>query len=261
MLSPVPFATLGELSFFTLVMGRVAGIFAATPMFGGKAVPMRVKSGMAFVMTIVLFPVIRQSLPELPTDSVSLIILVIRETLVGISLGLLSQAIFAAVEFGGQLVGIQIGFSMVNLFDPTMGSQISVISVFQTMLATLLFMSLGVHHFFIRSIVESYQLLPLGGWHMSGPMLQFVTSTMTGLFVLAIKLAAPVMVSLMAATVVLGIMARIFPQMNVFIISMPLNIGVGFLILGTSLMVFMHTLEGAFGQLTQQIKALFKVLA
>ncbi|GAM09682.1 flagellar biosynthetic protein FliR [Geobacter sp. OR-1] len=95
---------------------------------------------------------------------------------------------------------------------------------------------------------------------MDGPVLQFVTGIVTGMFVLAIKLAAPVMVALMAATVVLGIMARIFPQMNVFIISMPLNIGVGFLILGSSLLVFMHTLEGAFGQLTRQIKVLFKVL-
>lgn len=261
MLSPLPFATLGELSFFTIVMGRVAGIFAATPIFGGKAVPMRVKAGMAFVMSMVLFPVIRHNLPELPSDSVSLIILVIRETLIGMTLGLISQAIFAAVEFCGQLVGIQIGFSMVNLFDPTQGGQISVIAVLQTLLATLLFMALGVHHFFISSIVESYQLLPLGGWHMSGPLLQYITGTMTGIFVLGIKLAAPVMVSLLAATVVLGIMSRIFPQMNVFIISMPLNIGVGFLILGTSLMVFLHTLEGSFGQLTQQIKVLFKLLA
>jgi flagellar biosynthetic protein FliR len=256
----VPFATLGEFSVFTLVMGRVAGIFAATPMFGGKAVPMRVKSGMVFIMTLVLFPVVRQSLPEIPTDTVSLAILVMRETLIGITLGILSQYIFAAVEFCGQLVGIQVGFSMVNLFDPTMGGQVSVIAVFYSMLATLLFMALGVHHFFIRAIVESYQLLPLGGWHMSGSLLQFMTTIMTGMFVLAMKLAAPVLAAIFATTVVLAIMSRIFPQMNVFIVSMPLNIGVGFLIIGSSLIIFMHTLEASFGQLTRQLKALFKVL-
>lgn len=242
-------------------MGRIAGILAATPMFGGKGVPMRVKSGMAFVMTLLLYPIIRQSLPELPTDSVSLMILVVRETLIGITLGILSQAIFAAVEFCGQMVGIQIGFSMVSLFDPTMGGQISIIAVFQTMLATLLFMVLGVHHVFIRSIVESYQLLPLGNWHMSAGLLQFITTTVTGIFILGLKLAAPVLVSLLATTIILGIMARIFPQMNVFIISMPLNIGIGFLFLGTSLILFLHTLEGAFGHLAQQIKALYRLLA
>lgn len=242
-------------------MGRVAGIFASTPMFGGKAVPMRVKAGMAFVMTMVLYPVIRGHIPPLPTDSLSLIILVIRETLIGISLGLISQAIFAAVEFCGQMIGMQMGFTMVSLFDPTMGAQTAVIAVFQTLLATIIFMALGAHHIFIRSIVESYQLLPMGNWHMSGPLLQFITSIVTGVFILGIKLAAPVLVALLATTIILGIMARIFPQMNVFIISMPLNIGIGFLIIGASLMLFNHTLEIAFGQMGHQIKALFKILS
>jgi flagellar biosynthetic protein FliR len=239
----------------------VAGIFAATPILGGKGTPMRVKAGIVLVMTLVLFPVLRGNLPALPHDSISLGILVVRETLIGITLGLVSQAIFAAVELCGQIVGIQIGFSMVNLFDPAMGSQISIISVFQSLLATLLFLSLGAHHIFLRAITESYQLLPLGNWHTSAPLLEFITGIISGVFVLGIKLAAPVMVSLLAATVVLGIMARIFPQMNVFIISMPLNIGIGFLILGTSLLVFLHTLQGSFGQIQQQIKALFRVLA
>jgi len=256
----LPFATVGEFAFFTLVMGRIAGIFAATPMFGGKAVPMRIKAAIALAMTLLLYPVIRVKLPELPTDSVSLFLLVIRETLIGITLGLVSQAIFAAVEFCGQLVGIQIGFSLVSLFDPSMGTQVSIIAVFQTMLATLLFMTLEVHHIFIRSIVESYQVVPLGSWHMSGPLLQFMTNILTGMFVLGVKLAAPVMVSLLASSVVLGIMSRIFPQMNVFIISMPLNIGVGLLILGSSITIFLHTLERAFGQLSHQIKALFRLL-
>ncbi len=241
-------------------MGRVAGIFAATPMFGGKAVPMRIKAGIALAMTLLLYPVIRVKLPELPADSVSLFLLVVRETLIGITLGLVSQAIFAAIEFCGQLVGIQIGFSMVSLFDPTMGTQVSIISIFQTLLATLLFMTLEVHHVFIRSIVESYQVVPLGSWHMSGPLMQFMITIVTGIFVLGIKLAAPVMVSLLAASVVLGIMSRIFPQMNVFIISMPLNIGLGLLILGASLSIFLHTVEGSFGQLSHQIKALFRLI-
>jgi flagellar biosynthetic protein FliR len=222
---------------------------------------MRVKAGIALSMTLLLYPVIRVKLPQLPTDGVSLFLMVVRETLIGITLGLVSQAIFAAVEFCGQLLGIQIGFSMVSLFDPSMGTQVSIIAVFQTMLATLLFMTLEVHHIFIRSIVESYQVVPLGSWHMSGPLLQFLTNIVTGIFVLGVKLAAPVMVSLLAASVVLGIMARIFPQMNVFIISMPLNIGVGLMILGTSITIFLHTLESAFGQLGYQIKALFRLLA
>jgi flagellar biosynthetic protein FliR len=261
MFPALPFSTLTEFSFFTLVVSRMAGIFAATPMFGGKAVPMRIKSALALVMALLLYPVIRTKAPELPGDSISMMLLIVRETLVGITLGLVSQAIFAAVEFCGQLIGMQMGFSIVSLFDPSQGTQTPILSVVQTLLATLLFMALGVHHFFINSLVESYQVLPLGGWHMSGELLKFVTGTATTIFTLGVKLAAPVMVALLAATVLLGIMARIFPQMNIFIISMPLNIGIGFLILGVTLMSFLHTLERSFATLTLQIKALFRLMA
>jgi len=260
MFPSLPFSTVTEFSFFTLVMGRIAGIFAATPIFGGKMVPMKVKAGLTFVMTLVLYPVIRVKMPELPTDSVFLVLLIIRETLIGITLGLVAQAIFSAVEFCGQLVGTQMGFSIVSLFDPTQGTQTPILSVFQALLATLLFMALGVHHVFIRAIVESYQAIPVGGWHMSEELLKFMSAVITNIFVLGVKLAAPVMVALLVTTVVLGIMARIFPQMNVFLVSMPLNIGLGFLILGMTLLSFLHTLENSFGVVAQQIKVLFRLL-
>lgn len=261
MISPsLPFSTVYEFSFFTLVLGRVAGIFAATPIFGGKMVPMRVKAGIALAMTLLLYPVIRTKVPQLPVDSVSLVILVIRETLIGITLGLVSQAIFSAVEFCGQIIGMQMGFAIVSLFDPSQGTQTPILSVLQTLLATILFMALGVHHIFIRSIVESYQLIPPGSWHMSGELLKIVTSLISGIFVLGVKLAAPVMVSLLAATVLLGIMSRIFPQMNVFILSLPLNVGLGFLILGMTILSFMHSLEKSFSDIPFQIKTLFRVL-
>ena len=105
------------------------------------------------------------------------------------------------------------------------------------------------------------QLIPLGAWHMSGELLKFLIDTSTGIFIIGIKLAAPVLVALLATSVALGIMARSFPAMNVFMVSMPLNIGIGFLILGISLPVFLHVLQGAFGAWREQMKILFKLLA
>ncbi|KAF0219405.1 MAG: flagellar biosynthetic protein [Geobacteraceae bacterium] len=261
MFPSLPFSTLNEFTLFTLVLGRMAGIFSAIPLFGGKAVPMKIKAAIMLVMTLVLYPVLKVQPLQLPGDTVSLILLIIRETLIGITLGLLSQVIFTAVEFCGQLVGMQMGIAIANLFDPTTERQVSTMAVFQNLLAMLLFMSMGVHHVFIRSIVESYQVIPVGGWHISGELVQFFIGSIGSVFVLGIKLAAPVMVSLLATSVVLGIVARSFPQMNVFMVSMPLNIGIGFLILGLSLLVFLHTLENAFNGITLQIKTLFKLLS
>lgn len=254
------FISLSQFTLFTLVLGRMAGIFAALPLFGGERVPMSIRAAAILAMTLVCFPILSITSPTLPSDFISLFLLIISETLIGITLGITAKALFGAVDFCGQIVGMQMGFSMSSLLDPSMG-QVPLMSVFQTLLASLLFLTLGVHHVFIRAMVDSYALIPLGGWHMSSDLIAFLIDTTAGIFILGIKLAAPVMVALLATSVVLGIMARSFPQMNIFMISMPLNIGIGFLALGLSLLVFMRTLEMAFGGLSQQIRTVFRLLS
>ena len=256
----VPVPPPAEFALFTLVLGRMAGMFSAIPLFGGRSVPTRIKAATVFAMALVFFPLVRAKLPQLPADPVSLGLLVVRETLVGLSLGLLAQVIFSAVEFCGQIIGTQMGFTASTLFDPTMGAQVSTMSVLQNLIATLLFMTLGLHHVFIRAIVESYGIVPVGGWQMSGELFRFVVAATTGVFILAIKLAAPVMASILAATMALGVMARAFPQMNIFMLSFPLNIGLGLIILGVTLQVFMRTLGQSFDGLGQQITALLRIL-
>lgn len=257
--SVLPFATISDFTFFTLVLGRVAGIFAAIPVFGGRRVPVNIRAALILSMTLVLFPVVRGHIPQLPNDTISLVILIIRETMVGLTLSLLSQVIFAAVSFCGQMAGTQMGLSIASVFNPDIG-QVTVISNLQDLIATLLFLSLGIHHVFIRAIVESYSVIPVGAWHMSEGLISTLVAATSGLFILAIKLAAPVMVALLAAGVVLGIMARSFPQMNVFMISFPLNIGIGFIVLGFTLLAFSSTLAQAFNNISGQISLLFRLM-
>lgn len=261
MFDSLPLANLGQLTTFALVLARVAGLFAAIPMFGSRIVPGRVKAPLIFAMALLIFPIVSPAVVPAAGDSISLSLLVIRETLIGLTLSLLSQFIFAAVEFCGQLVGTQMGISMAALFDPNTQSNVPTMAMFQGVLATLVFLALGVHHFFITGIVESYRVIPLGAWHASGGLMKFLIDTSSGIFLISIKLAAPVSVALLATSVALGIVARSFPAMNVFMVSMPLNIGIGFLILGLSLPVFVRVLQGAFGDLVAQMRLLFSLLA
>jgi flagellar biosynthetic protein FliR len=260
MFSLPPFLSLNEFTLFTLVLGRVAGIFSSLPLFGGERVPMNIRVVLTLALTLVCFPILKLSPQTLPSDFPSLFLIVVAETLIGFTLGIVAKSVFGAVEFCGQIVGMQMGFSMASLFDPAMGQQ-QLMSLFQSLLAMLLFMTLGAHHVFIRAMVESYALIPIGGWHMSGELIAFLVATTSGIFVLGVKLAAPVMVALLATSVVLGVMARSFPQMNIFMISMPLNIAVGFMVLGLSLLVFLHTLELSYGSLVLQIRNVFKLLS
>lgn len=257
--SPLP--SPADIFLFALILCRIAGLFAALPVFGGKRLPTRIKIVAVMAITLVCLPILQLTPPPVPKDAFTIGLMVMREMLIGLTLAFITQVIFAAVEFSGQVIGMQMGFSIANVIDPSMGNQTQIMSVMQTLLATLFFLSLNIHHTFIRAIVDSFSIIPLGGWHMSEALLKFLVQVTSDVFILGIRLAAPVMVTLLLTSVVLGVMARAFPQMNVFMVSFPLNIGLGFLVLGATLLLFFHVLELAFGQLHNQVETIFRLMA
>lgn len=256
--SPLP--STSDIFLFSLVLCRIAGLFAALPVFGGRRLPTRIKIITVLAITVVCMPILRITPPSVPGDIFGMGLLVMQEMLIGVTLAFVTQIIFAAVEFCGQIIGLQMGFSISSVIDPTMGNQVQIMSVMQTLLATLFFLSLNIHHVFIRAIVDSFTVIPLGGWKMSEALLSFLVKSTSDVFILGIRLAAPVMVTLLLTSVVLGVMARAFPQMNVFMMSFPLNIGLGFMVLGLTLLLFFHVLEIAFGNLAGQVTTIFRLL-
>jgi flagellar biosynthetic protein FliR len=257
--SPLPGPS--EIFLFALVLCRIAGLFAALPVFGGRRLPNRIKIVAVLAITMVCLPILPIIPPAVPDNLLTMGLLVLREVMIGLTLAFITQIIFAAVELSGQIIGLQMGFSIASVIDPTMGNQMQIMSVMQSLLATLFFFSLNIHHAFIRAIVDSFSIIPLGGWKMSEQLIHFLVKVTSDVFILGVRLAAPVMVALLLTSVVLGIMARAFPQMNVFMVSFPLNIGLGFMVLGMTLLLFFHVLEIAFGNLTGQVATLFRLLA
>jgi flagellar biosynthetic protein FliR len=247
--------------FFALVLSRVAGIFSAIPVFGGRTIPLHIKVVIILMITLVCYPALSITAPVVPTDTFTLALLVLREVMVGVTLGFITKVIFSAVEFSGQIIGMQMGFTISSIIDPSQGTQTQLMSVMQSLLATLLFLSMNIHHLFIRTIVDSFRIIPLGGWHLNAEIIAFLVKGTSEILILGIRLAAPVMVALLLTSVTLGIMARAFPQMNIFMISMPLNIGVGFVVLGLTLTIFFHVLTTAFGSVSGQIETLFRLMS
>jgi flagellar biosynthetic protein FliR len=213
------------------------------------------------MITLVCFPTLSVAVPQMPSDAFSLALLMFSEVMIGLTLAFITQIIFAAVEFSGQIIGMQMGLTISSIIDPSQGTQTQIMSVIQTLFATLMFLSLNIHHLFIRAIMDSFKVIPLGGWHLSGELVNFLVMRTADIFIIGIRLAAPVMVALILATVALGIMARAFPQMNIFMISLPLNIGLGLVVLGMTLTIFFHVLEVSFGNLKNQIDVLYRLMA
>ncbi len=257
--SPLP--TPADIFLFALILCRIAGLFAALPVFGGQRLPANIKIVVVLAITLVCLPILRLTPPPVPQDAFGVGLMILREMLIGLTLAFVTQVVFSAVEFCGQIIGMQMGFSIASVIDPSMGNQTQIMSVMQSLLATLLFLSLNIHHVFIRAIIDSFSIIPLGGWQMNEALIRFLVGVTADVFILGIRLAAPVMVTLLLTSVVLGVMARAFPQMNVFMVSFPLNIGLGFVVLGATLLLFFHVLEISFGALSGQVQMLFRLMA
>ena len=256
-----PLPSPSDIFLFALILCRIAGLFAALPVFGGKSLPVNIKIVVVLAITLVCLPILRIAPPPVPKDAFGVGLMILREMLIGLTLAFVTQVVFSAVEFSGQIIGMQMGFSIASVIDPAMGNQTQIMSVMQTLLATLLFLSLNIHHVFIRAIIDSFNIIPLGGWQMNEALIRFLVRVAADVFILGIRLAAPVMVTLLLTSVVLGVMARAFPQMNVFMVSFPLNIGLGFMMLGATLLLFFHVLELSFGTLGGQVQMLFQLMA
>lgn len=258
----LPFPTPREVIIFALVLSRVAGLFSAIPVFSGRALPTRIKTVVVVMITLCCYPALQITPPsEIRYDAISLGLLIFREVMIGLTLSFITRIIFSAVEFSGQIIGMQMGLTISSIIDPSFGNQTQIMSVLQSLLATLLFLSLNIHHVFINTIVDSFRVIPLGNWHLTPDILSFLIKGTADILILGIRIAAPVMVALLLTSVVLGIMARAFPQMNIFMVSMPLNIGLGLIVLGLTVTIFFHVLQVAFGTITEQTDLLFRLMA
>jgi flagellar biosynthetic protein FliR len=254
------FVPLHQFQDFLLCLARVISLIAAIPAFAGIQMSGQIKIGLAVMTSLLLFPAMA---PYTPKESLSLTelgLLVVNEVLLGTLIGLASQMVFAAASFGGTVIGYQMGFAAANIFDPQTTQQLSLMSQFVNILTLLIFLALDVHHYFFRAIVESYVLLPPGPLDFSHGVVQELMRLASQMFALGVKLSAPVLALLLLANLVLGILARVFPQLNVFMLSFPLNIGIAFVVMGLTLGASFAVLRREFDTLIVNIFNLMQLL-
>ncbi len=232
-----------KLETFLLISFRAAGLFIIAPIIGHRLIPPIIKAGLAIILAIVLIPVASQaSIPQI--DSIWVLAgLAAKEMLVGFIIGFFFSILFTSVQMAGNLVGYQIGLAIVNVMDPDSGSEVSIIGEFWFIVAALIFLTIDGHHAIISAFADSYRLIPVGVFNFNGSAGEFIIRFSAYSFVMAIKLAAPVVITLFLTEVALGVVARTAPQMNIFIVGLPLKIGVGFLVMATSLPVFRFVID------------------
>jgi flagellar biosynthetic protein FliR len=245
--------TIAGFQLFLVCLARMAAMLGTLPVFGSGTAPVRVRVGLSVMLALVIFPVVEPHLPPPDFSPAALLLLILGETLLGLMVGFTAQLVLTAVELGGTNFGYKLGFAAANVYDPQNQRQVELISQYQNVVAILIFLALDVHHLVIRAIVRSYELLPPGGIDVGGEAIPFLMSLVGRMFTLGIQISAPLLAVLILASLVLGILARVFPQLNVFMLSFPLNIGVGFLVMGLTLSLVALVVGREFGLLPERI--------
>lgn len=245
---------------FLLCLARVLALITAIPVFTGSQFAGQIRVGLAFATTLLLFPLMSPHTPEVPFTFAGFGLLMVHELLLGALLGLIAQLIFAGVTFGGTIIGYQMGFAAANIFDPQTTQQLSLMSQFQNIIALLFFLAFDVHHLFFKVIVESYTVLPPGLFNFHGEAVPRLSELAGHMFVLGVKFSAPVIVMLLLSNLVLGVLTRVFPQLNVFMLSFPKNIGVAFLVIGLTMNVTATILRQEFDTMGVNFLEFFHLL-
>jgi flagellar biosynthetic protein FliR len=249
---------------FTFLFLRIGTIFIMIPAIGERTVPLRVKGGVAILISLLLLPIVDVKLPDLHSESEAeiflLVIAMCSEVMIGIVIGFATKIIFTGIRFAGEMIGIQIGFSIVNVIDPISSTQVSVISEFLYLIALLVYLAVDAHHTFILAIADSYRFVSPFAYHFSGSLMQYILLFSKELFVTAIKISAPVMAVLFFTNVALGIVARTVPQINIFIVGFPLQIAVGLTIFGLMSPFFVNLVQGLLARLAIGVNTLLRLM-
>jgi flagellar biosynthetic protein FliR len=214
---------------FGLLLVRPGVVVMLAPGFGGRQIPTMVKIGLTVMIAVALVPSV--TLPAIGNSGLALVIL--REVAVGLSLAFALQALIGGVEFAGHLASYQIGFSYGATIDPISGVRSTMLVSLYGMLATLVFLGVNGHHALLRALAMSYDGVPVGAVRVSASLVTAVRELLAMVFVVALRLAAPVLIVLLIVELTIGLISRAAPSLSFMVIGYPIRIVVGLFIVGT----------------------------
>src|SRR5690554_2627237 len=221
---------------FFMVLARVGGLMVFAPFLGSGAIAPTIRIVFSFAFSIVLFPLVQEQVPETSINFLALVLLLAGELLIGMVLGFVGQLLLASLQIAGQVMGVQMGFGVINIIDPQTQVETPVLSILYNLIGILLFLSLNAHHWFIEAIVASYELVP--GFGFSSGLFDLLMKSTAGMFLLAVQIAAPVVAILLIVDILIGIVGRMAPQIHVLIIGMPAKSLIGFIFLAATMHAF-----------------------
>ena len=252
---------INTLPLFLLVFMRATSFFITAPIFSTKSVPNRFKVGLGFFIALLVTAGIDTE-SSLTLD-LNFMIFIIKELFIGLALGFIASLILYTVQVAGAFIDFQMGFAIANVIDPQTRAQVPIIANFKYMLALLFLVTVDGHHMMLDGLVKSYEILPadtLLKQIESESLARFIAEVFADMFFAAFQLSLPIVASLFLVDVALGLLARAVPQVNIFVIGLPLKIFVGFILILVTIPTFFFLLRGVFREMIDTMGQLIQIL-
>lgn len=241
-----------------LVFLRMLGFFTIVPIFFPKGFPNIAKAPLILVISYILMPGINYSELNI-TSNLALIALVANELITGLTLGFVTNLVFFSIRMAGQFIDVQIGFSMINLFDPSTNSNTTLLENLMYWCSLILFFLVDGHHMLIRALVESYKAISLGSFLLSPESFTLILKAFTEFFALGLKIAIPLVLIILITDIVLGLIGRTVPNLNLMILGLPIKILVGLIGFTIILPILFKIIVSSFGNIEEVLKGFFKL--
>jgi flagellar biosynthesis protein FliR len=254
-----PLESLEQMQGFFWVLMRVSIIVFLIPLFGARGVPSLWKAGLSMILAIVLMP----SLPPVagyPDTAPEIIIAFVSETMLGLILAVTVRMFFTSIQMAGHFMSFQMGFSMARAIDPQAEVQDSVLTELMYILTVLMFFTMDGHHIFLRALASSFQTIPPGGVSFDSSIGGILVSISGEMFLIGLKLAAPMVIALFLSNLCLGIIARTVPQVNILMVGFPVNITIGLVFLIFTFSNMTPFLEALFARIGEAMTALIRLM-
>lgn len=227
---------------------RITSIMMVVPVYGYTAIPVTIRMALSFLVTCFIFPLHPEIAVTFGSGIIEFFGAVVKEVVIGVSVGLVTTFIFHGIMFAGHVIGHSMGFTMINVLDPQTQANVPIISQILNLFVIILFLLVGGHHFLIMAIDEMFVRIPIGAGVLTSELVEGFTRLSADIFVIGVKLGAPVLVAILVTEFVLGFLARTVPQMNVWILGFPLKIGVGLFTMALSLPMMVYLFTKMYGK-------------
>ena len=228
---------------FAMVLTRISAFFLVLPVFGWRSIPIRVKVAMTVLMAF-FFMMTQPAVKGGPVSTLEAILLMANEATYGLALGLVGATLFSVVRFAGRIIERQMGMAIANIVDPLTGDRTQPLASLLEMIFIVLFLSANGHHLFLLVISRSYERFPVGSMPTIPVLAAGLTQAGSTMLFAGLRLAAPMLAAFLVLIVILGVLARMVPEMNILFLSLPLRVGLGLLMVG----IFLPFISGFVGE-------------